>query len=127
MQPVFEVFVMRRVGFNPCTYCGMPAETLDHVPPRRIRKMLKEEEVRRWPFVTVASCLECNSLLGSLRLMTVIQRKAYIKKRIRDRYGKFLKAEEWTDDELSELGPSLRESVAEMMEMSKIVRKRLKW
>src|ERR1041385_4788807 len=95
-----------------CTYCNSPyGDTLDHVVPwsythgtkRRGKPGAADNGHRRVP-----ACRECNNLLSDALLFTVRERRAYVRQRLRERYGVPVR---WTDEELDELGPTLRSAI----------------
>ncbi len=94
-----------------CFYCGDPADTLDHVPPLAEMEILdvKKRKKERIPAALVPCCSECNSALGARKLWTVFDRLLYLE----SFYDAFFKRQKmmWTEEEIDELGPSLRESV----------------
>ena len=94
-----------------CFYCSDPADTLDHVPPLSAMDILNKEKRKkeRIPAVLVPCCSECNSALGSRQLWTVFDRLMYLE----SYYDAYFKKQRmmWTEEEINELGPSLRESV----------------
>jgi hypothetical protein len=113
---------------EPCVYCGIPASTIDHVPPQSVRPSLVELGLtNRFPFLEVSACRECNSLLGARALWTIAVRKAFIKKALRRRYKRFLAIPAWSDRELSQLSQSLQAHVINGCIMADLVRKRLSW
>lgn len=98
-------------GISPydCIYCGEPAEHIDHVLPVRYsnwRDHLTPEE--REQLVTVPSCAECNMLASNRAFRSLIEKRDYIRQRIRRRYAKALKSPVWTASETAELGDGLR-------------------
>ncbi len=116
-----------KVTCAPCFYCGMPADTVDHVPPQMARPILIAHGVSRWDFVEVEACHECNSSIGAKALYTLAERKKYIKERIRARYRRILQMPEWSEDQLKELGPGLKDFVAAQAYLALLTRKRLGW
>lgn len=100
-----------------CYYCGMPAESTDHVIPlsvlRNIRGLPMEQvaEITRNRILTVESCHECNHLLGATVQESLRDRKKYLKERLKKRYAKILIVPDWTEEELMGLGPHLRATV----------------
>lgn len=93
-----------------CTYCGAAADSLDHVVPyswNHVKKR-KGNAGSQGSGEKVWSCRECNSLLGDKPLFTVEQRRDYIRKALSKRASK---TAVWSDEELDELGPSLRSAV----------------
>jgi hypothetical protein len=111
-----------------CVYCGVPADTIDHIPPRYVRLTLIELKLdTRYPFVEVRACRECNTLLGTRAFWTVTQRKAFIKRVLRSRYRKYLKIPAWTNEELNELGPSLYRCTIHGIAVKAFVEARLRY
>jgi hypothetical protein len=66
------------------------------------------------PATLVPCCRECNSALGDRQLWTVFDRLLYLETYY-DAYFKRQKAM-WSEEEIEELGPSLRESVRHRQE-----------
>jgi hypothetical protein len=92
-----------------CTYCGSTATDRDHVIPVSLTTCYTKRygDVA----VTVPACRECNAILGNRLFKTFEARAAYVASRLKARYKKLLAAPSWTDEELAELGPSLRSSI----------------
>ncbi len=112
----------------PCYYCGLPATTIDHVPPRTLRGRLIELKLdKRYEFFELDSCLECNLLLGPRAIFSRGDRKRFIKLALRKRYRRFLNISTWTDREISELGYTLKTSIISRFLMSEIIRERINW
>lgn len=112
---------------EPCIYCGLPATGIDHIPPRAMRHKLQDlgEYVGTW--IEVPSCSWCNSTLNDLALLTITDRKLYIKQRIRAKYKRILSSVDWTDEQLEELGYSLKSKIKATMSKKKILKLRLDW
>lgn len=117
------------INQRPCAYCGVPADTVDHVPPISIRGSLVTLGETRWPFIEVPACHECNNLFGDRPPWTVLGRKAEIKKLLRKRYRKYLAIPEWEDREIMEHDPRglLGSYIREGIFIRDVIRKRLKW
>lgn len=111
-----------------CTYCGLPGECTDHVPPRAYRRFIAMSPglSAKYPFQEVPACRECNSALGAKAFWTIKERKDYVKKYLRRRYGDG-KFTEWSDEELEELGYNLRTMVEEQNLLREINAERLKY
>lgn len=61
---------LRRAYVKPCVYCGDPASTRDHVPPRSMSKLGK----------TVRACWQCNcQILRGLPIVELNQRARYVR------------------------------------------------
>ena len=106
-----------------CTYCGNPANTLDHVVPHsfttnRKRRLFPKNQC-------VPACQECNSLLGNLLYLTVGARAGYLVEKLMHRYAKELKLPEWADEDLDELSPSLSDAVAAAVNLKRAVKERI--
>lgn len=100
-----------------CCYCGQPATCHDHITPisytrktgkRKTSREHNEEHRRKY---TVGSCQECNSLLSNYHLLTISERASYLADRLAQRYKKTLEMPFWSEEELQELGKSLRTTV----------------
>ncbi len=116
------------VWVTPCVYCGVPADSIDHVPPRTARdRILEMGLASKYPFFTVEACRECNSLLGGQTFWTLDERKRYIKKTLRKRYKKYIELPDWSEEELKELGGSMSEYVNNSLEIKRVAIKRLEW
>jgi hypothetical protein len=112
---------------NPCTYCGLPADSIDHVPPQSVRPILTGLQVTRFAFVEVAACRQCNSYLSDRQPWTVAGRKQRIKEWLKRRYGAYLRMPDWSDTELCELGRTMQEFVVEGQIMKRLIQQRLRW
>ena len=94
-----------------CFYCGDPGQCLDHVPPLSMMDVLSKEKIKkdRIPRALVPCCNECNGALGDRQLLSVMDRLLYLESYY-DAYLKRCRAL-WTDEEIDELGSSLKEYV----------------
>lgn len=112
-----------------CVYCGVPADTIDHVPPSSVRATLLQAGVTRWRFVEVDACHECNSLLRADLPWTVTERKRKIKDELKRRYATYLRIPSWSDREIGEhtstglLGSHIREGLF----IRDVILQRLEW
>lgn len=112
---------------EPCTYCGMPAGSIDHVPPMSARPILVSMGVTKWDFVEVPSCIECNSAIGAKKLWTVRERKQWIKEYLRKKYSRILRLPDWSEDEIDELGRGLKDHIIASSSLKKLTQGRLGW
>lgn len=118
-----------------CYYCGAIANSVDHVIPRKVLKMLADlNDVNTQRLMKndkrilkVRSCRECNSLLGCTYQNTLEDRKRLLKERLRKKYKKILATPDWSDQDLEELGHTLRSHILEAMHRKEIIKRRLKW
>jgi 5-methylcytosine-specific restriction endonuclease McrA len=113
----------------PCTYCGLPAESVDHVIPRNHRRAALAVGARWNARVadTVPACCECNQLASALVFRGVVEKRSYIHQRLRARYSWALKTANWSEEELDELGPTLRSSVDAAIAAKRLIHRRLRW
>lgn len=118
---------MKGGGPKPCVYCGAPADTTDHVPPRAYRKFLEETGNRKWPFLEVAACRECNSFLGAKALWSLTARKKACKEHIQHKYAEYLNTPPWSEAEREELGPNLDSEVGAAEAIKHVAQQRLAW
>lgn len=115
------------VYVSPCIYCGFPANSIDHVPPRHMRLQLSACALIAIHEREVPACRECNSVLGARPLLTILERRNYIKQALRRRYAKYLRIPNWTEEKLAELGEELRGMIKRNMAVRDDTRKRLQW
>ena len=112
-----------------CAYCGVVADTYDHVPNLAMvhalgREHFEKERVSLW---LVPACRECNSLLTKSADLTVTGRRASIKVKLRKRYAKLLQMPSWTEDELDGLGRGLQDMVRSGADLKDWIKRRLAW
>jgi hypothetical protein len=117
---------------TPCYYCGRPASAVDHVIPKAVLRSIGDDKeslqkTTNHRVLTVPTCRECNTLLGATTQSTLKGRKAYLKERIRRRYKQVLKTPYWNEEDIGELGPTLRQAVRGAINMKKEILARLRW
>ena len=113
------------IYITPCIYCGMPADFIDHIPPRHMRRQFIELNLSFWQEREVPACRECNSVLGCRPLLTIGERRTYVKDKLRKRYAKYLRIPNWTQEELGEFGNDLRRMIQRNMLVRDGIRERL--
>jgi ethanolamine ammonia-lyase small subunit len=106
-----------------CYYCGDTANTKDHIPPKSAVEALGSKEYRR--FTLVRACLWCNSKLGAKQLLTLKERKAYIKDALHKELDRM--SSPWTEEELESLGFVLRQLVEERQLKRDSLSRRANW
>ena len=114
------------VAAEACAYCGVRADTKDHVPAVSVRPFLAETLPGRYPELEVPCCRECNSALGA-RGLTIAARRELARVAIEKRYRDVLKAPAWTSEELAEMGPGMTSVIKHDTELKAWVRARLSW
>jgi len=110
-----------------CSYCGFHASTRDHCPSLSNVISVGTEYLQRHniPMYLVPACAECNGLLGNKVLWLFVERKDFIAKRLRKRYGKLLRLPAWETDEIEALGRGLKAMVATTQDMRMIAVRRV--
>jgi hypothetical protein len=94
-----------------CHYCGMPADTKDHIIPISYNYAQRPTSHRSKGGITVDCCQECNSILSDKFLSTIQTRAAELAECLEVKYRKVLTAPVWSEEDLTELGPSLQKQV----------------
>tara|TARA_Y100000590_G_C15537996_1_gene945807 strand:- start:41 stop:661 length:621 start_codon:yes stop_codon:yes gene_type:complete len=107
-----------------CFYCGLPADTVDHVPPLNCVLNLRAE-YENLNYLRVPSCGECNRLGSDEPHIEPFERKDFIQAKIREKYKKYLKAPDWEEEEIEEMGFSLRGSIEAMMALKYLIAYRI--
>ena len=109
-----------------CFYCGLPAGTVDHVPPlNRVTELkVSQHEVR---YLKVPSCSECNLLATDELHDDIFIRQEFVKNKIKNKYKKYLRYPDWDDDEIDALGYRLKQSVMALMELKYLIVYRLQY
>ena len=98
-----------------CVYCGEDADTKDHVVPvsyyfngkrtgRHLTADFGEENL-------VDCCRECNCMANNKVFDNIQAKREYIQERIKEKYKKVVNMPFWSDDEIKELGQTLRKEV----------------
>jgi len=106
----------------PCFYCGDDSSiTRDHVIPVSSGAGPRSYNSKD----TIPCCSECNSLLGNKSLTTVEERACYLAERIAERYRSTLKAQEFSESELLQLGPRLKSTVQATLNHKKFIAARV--
>ena len=111
--------------YGNCTYCGIPASTLDHVPPISWSASANEDAKKEMNFYKIPSCDECNSALSNLRLFSVMERIHHVHTWLKKKYKKALRMPYWDEDELKELSSTMIAEVRKAEKQSAWVKSRI--
>ena len=113
---------------TPCCYCGVPANSVDHIPPQSVRGFLIDSGLtHKYPFIQVMACLECNSLLGTKPIWDVANRRRAIKKLLAVRYKRTLLMPDWSDRELGSMSKSMASTIQMRIDIREWITERLAW
>ena len=103
---------------NVCYYCGQRADSVDHVIPKSMLRQLAAlgdaqitKTVLRKRALKVWACRECNCLASDSFQDSLVERRNFVKAKLRKRYRKILAIPKWEESELEELGYVLRQHV----------------
>lgn len=115
-----------------CVYCGILADTVDHVVPRHLLSRAGELEldlskVMRMRVWTRPACHECNSMLSGRLFPTLAERRRAAHAGIRRKYRAYLRVPDWSEKELDEMGPKAQAEIVAAMAVRDWVRARLRW
>lgn len=114
-----------------CSYCGVPADSIDHVVPRSLLRDLADDPqakatlIARGRILEVDCCRQCNSLLSDNYDQTLAARKARLRVRLRRRYARLLDMPDWSDSELGHMGRYLQNYILTHGAMRDWIRERL--
>ncbi len=106
-----------------CIYCGMSANTQDHVIPLSILANLTDIiEIQSYK---VPACNECNTLAGAKYFNSFNEKKEFIRHQLEFKYQKILKIPHWTDDELQEMGSEAQRDIKAYLIKKEIILERI--
>lgn len=105
-----------------CVYCGMAADSRDHVLPRHFTGVAGRKSTP-----TVPACKQCNSMLSDAVYSTIQERREHVQERIRQRYAKVLAYPEHTERELASMGHTLRSAVEYGLARKRFYEAKLEW
>lgn len=114
-----------RYGF--CVYCGIPAESLDHVPPLSLTNMLNDRAKEKLDFLKLPSCGECNSVLNDSPILSVSERRGKVRAHYKKKYRSALNMPKWDEDELAELDPCMADEIRQASKRAEWVKARITW
>lgn len=95
-------------GTDWCVYCGDYFECRDHVIPVSYQSPHRYYNMGE----IVKCCSECNRYLGNNAVHTVQDRADFLKTEYIRRKSKWLRAPHWTEEEIGQLGYSLRTEIS---------------
>ncbi|MCJ8312949.1 MAG: hypothetical protein HRU38_12250 [Saccharospirillaceae bacterium] len=104
-----------------CYYCGCEAESkFEDFIPQKIDIEFYLQTKEACPFAIVQCCKECHYFLMNCRSAVIKDRKKYINKSIKRKYGRALNIyERWSEDEFEDLSDSIIKSIIAGMKIGK--------
>ena len=119
---------------NVCYYCGQSADSIDHVIPQYLLRQLVAlgdmeitKDILRQRALKVWACRECNCLLGSSFQDSLVERKQFVKEKLKKKYRKVIELPKWDDDELNEMGYFLRQYIENAARLKEFIVQRINW
>src|SRR5689334_19057666 len=93
-----------------CAYCCEPADTIDHTVPRWLVEG-NIEILKRWHFVAVYACLDCNVRAGRKVDKTFRARRERIRVSLEKRTAKLCKTAYFDPEDITDMGHNLRHMI----------------
>jgi hypothetical protein len=100
-----------------CVYCGDIATQDEHFPPA---------SCTRFGYI-LPCCGECNRIAGTQHPYNFTDRYEYVNRKLRKKYKRQLKVEDWEDKELAEVSYRLRIYILKWQKIKEWLRKRVAW
>jgi hypothetical protein len=113
----------------PCAYCGEHSEHEEHLVPYsfiRRHNSANNQQEGWWTWI-LPSCSECNYIASNQVFVSVQLKRSYIRERLRAKYSDAFVEGEWTDEEIDDLGPGLRQFVMASQARNAIARDRVSY
>ena len=120
--------VVHKEEWIDCAYCGDRATSKDHVLPVVYSNAHPDMPTERRDLLfTVPACRQCNSIASGRVFDSLGEKRAYIHDELRRRNRKLLESQSWSDEDLKELGPSLRRRLLAQRRRRERLVARLAW
>lgn len=107
-----------------CAYCGAYADTVDHVVPVSVAAYAYISRSKR---IKVSCCRECNSIGGNMYFRSIGAKRRYIQEQLKRRYSKYLNLPNWTEQQLEQLGWTMRQSIEQAIRLRELIKERINW
>lgn len=119
---------------NVCYYCGQQADSVDHVVPQDVLRMLAAlsdiaitRAVLRKRALRVWACRECNSLASCSIQDSLQGRRQFVKDKLKKKYRKILELPKWEPEELEDMGYVLRKYIEHAADIKALIEQRINW
>lgn len=112
---------------NRCAYCGIYADTRDHVIPVSFMYNNRPDNYKHQYLINniVTACRECNSLASNKVFDNFIEKKKYLTGKIEERYKNLINYPKWEKEELEELEGYLKRSVENSIQAQEFIKMRI--
>lgn len=108
-----------------CHYCGALGDSVDHVPPLMVLYTGMDCGVAHKHLWLVQSCIECNTALSAFPGETLQERRDHLAKFYMRRYRRVLSIPRWSDEELDQMGPVMRDDIANKAALGRYIKARI--
>lgn len=114
---------------NVCTYCGDPADCMDHVVPWSYISTVVRKGGQEGKFLGIRTwaCRECNAILGAKRFPCMWRRIVHVHDRLCVRLEHDLMFPIWSREEMIPLRPNLRRQIEARNLLTRVARARTGW
>ena len=114
---------------TPCAYCGEHAEHQEHLVPYSflVRGNSANSQQDNWWTWILPACAQCNLIAQDQVFPSASAKRSYIRDRLRAKYSEAFVQGEWSDEEIEELGPSLRQFVVASQAQNDTARQRVQY
>lgn len=119
----------RVVTGTPCAYCGEYAEHEEHLVPYSFiaaRNTPESPQDNWWTWI-LPSCAQCNYVAADQLFASAWEKRSYIRERLKAKYSDAFVQESWSEDEIDELGPALRQFVVASQAVNETARERVQY
>lgn len=116
-------------SWDRCFYCGQPPNCSDHVIPWAFLCSQRRNTTNksRYRGLIAPACHQCNGRLSDHYFSSMTERCRAAQRFIRQQYARLARAATWTDQELLELSPVMRDFVLNRMEKSRVAHEKTFW
>jgi hypothetical protein len=117
------------VTATPCAYCGEHAEHQEHLVPYSFiskRNTAHNPQDNWWTWILPA-CAQCNLIAHDQVFPSAFAKRSYIRERLKGKYPEAFVGAVWSDEEIEELGPALRQFVRASQAVNETARQRVEY
>ena len=109
-----------------CRYCGVVSDGYDHIPPLAyLDKLSDAVSIDQISCRKVPCCKQYNSILWTVMLATIPERRNHIRTSLRKKYKALLRMPYWDEEELAELDNDLANQIRQWSSFAEYIKKRL--
>lgn len=112
-------------GWPLCLYCGDPADKVAHVPALNQIRRYRALGLKRETYLLIKCCSQCEKLLGNDVFPGIAERVNALKFRLTRWACKSNSFGRWTQEEIDQLGDSLRSQIAAQMRQDAALQRRI--